>query len=485
MSNSRILKNYFYNTTYEVLILILPFLTAAYISRILGADGIGGSDYTSSFAVIFSVFGKLGIDRYGSKHIAYKRDSKDSRSKVFWDIWCLQVISTFIATFVYIMFFIVFGKSLKLLFLLQLPIVLSAFLDISWFYIGLENFKKIVVRNTLIRSLCVISIFIFVKSYDDLKIYILINSLASFLGCFTYWFSLFKHVNKLDVSEINIRPYIKESLIYFLPQICIQLYTVADNIIVGYLTNLTEVGYYSQSLKIPKMSLAFITSLSTVLMPTIANLYEKNNKKKIQIYLKRSLRITILIATFGASSIAAVSRLFVPLYFGEKFNLIVPYMMISSSIVIIIPIGLVITNQFIIPTSKNREYVIPIVLATIVSLISNFILIPIVGIIGAVITVALTELAGTFFKFLLVRKHLNIRTLFKGTYIYFLFGLVNFIVINFITHLLETSIFSFLLSCVLCFLCYGTLMFKIRNPIRNIIFRIYYQRKKKHSKVID
>lgn len=482
MNTKRIIKNYIYNTAYEILILIVPFLTAAYIARALGAGGIGKSEYTSSFATIFAVLGKLGIDRYGSKHIAYKRDSKESRSKTFWNIWCLQVISTSISTLIYIIFFIVLGESLKFLFLLQLPIVLSAFLDISWFYVGLENFKKIVVRNTVIKILCAISIFVFVKSYDDIYVYILINSLYGFLGYFTFWLSLSKYINKLDISKVNIRPYLKESVVYFLPQICIQLYTVADHIILGYLTNLTDVGYYSQSLKIPSISLAIINSLSTVLMPTIANLYQKKNTRKIQKYLKRSLTITILIATFAASSMAAVSRLFVPLYFGKEFKIIIPYMMLASLIAIIIPIGLVFSNQFIIPTSKNREYVIPILLGTIVSLISNFILIPIVGIIGAIITIVLTELTVTLLRVLLVRKYLNIKELFEGTYIYLLFGVVNFIAINYITHLLRSSIVTFLLSCGLCFLCYGALMLIIKNPIRAFMFRIYYKVRENISK---
>lgn len=482
MNIKRIFKNYIYNTSYEVLILILPFLTAAYIARVLGADGIGKSDYTSSFAVVFAAFGKLGIDRYGSKHIAYKRDSKESRSETFWNIWCLQVISTAIVTLIYIISFIVLGKSLKILFLFQLPIVLSTFLDISWFYIGLENFKKIVIRNTIIRSLCTISIFIFIKSYDDLNIYVLITSLTGFLGCFTYWFSLFKYINKLDISKVNIKPYIKESMVYFLPQVCIQLYTVADHIVVGYLTNLTEVGYYSQSLKIPKISLAIINSLSTVLMPTMANLYKKKNIAIIELYLRRSLQITICIGIFAASSMAAVSRLFVPIYFGEKFNLIIPYMMISSLIAIIVPIGLVFTNQFIIATSKNREYVIPILVGTIVSFSSNFILIPIVGGIGAVFTVILTELTITSLQITLVRKYLNIRKIFKGAYSYLLFGVVNFIVINYITLLFKANIITFLLCCALCFLCYGILMIKIKNPIRDKILKIYHEMKENMAK---
>ncbi|MDV4150427.1 oligosaccharide flippase family protein [Clostridium sp. AL.422] len=473
MSNKKILKNYLYNIVYECLILILPFITASYISRVLGVNGVGGSDYTSSFAVLFSSFAKLGIDRYGSKHIAFKRESKTTMSETFWNIWSLQVCSSLIATVVYIIFFLTLGKSLKLLFLLQLPILLSAILDISWFYIGLENFKKIVVRNTVIRVICVILILTFVKSYDDIGIYILINSTASFLGSLTYWISIFKHVNKLDISRLNIKPFIKESIVYFIPQICIQLYTVADQIIVGSLTSITEIGYYSQSLKVPRMSLAFITSLSTVLMPTIANLYEKNNTERIERYLKKSLQITICIGVFGASSMAAVANKFIPLFFGEEFTLITPYMMTISLIAIIIPVGLVFSNQYIVPTNKNKEYIIPIISAALVSLISNFILIPIIGITGAVVAVILSELTSTTLKVILVQKYLDIRLLFKKSNIYFLFGLVNFILVNFITSLLKTNIVSLLISCGLCFVFYGTLMIIINNPIKEELYDIY------------
>lgn len=474
MSNKRIIKNYLYNTIYEVLILILPFLTASYIARILGAGGIGKSDYTSSFAIIFSIFGKVGIDRYGSKHIAYKRDCRINRSETFWNIWCLQISATFLSTIGYTIFFITLGKEYKFLFLLQMPIVLSAFFDISWFYIGLENFKKIVIRNTLIRIISVVLIFIFVKGYDDIYKYILINSLASFFGCFTYWISLLKYVNKIDIFKINIKPYIKETIVYFIPQICVQLYTVADQIIVGRLINFTELGYYTQSLKIPKMSLAFINSLSTVLMPTIANLYEKNNIESIEKYLKNSLELTICIGVFGASSMAAVSNKFVPIFFGEKFEIIVPYMMIISLIAIIIPIGLVFTNQFIIPTSKNKEYIIPIISATVVSLICNFTFIPLLGIIAAILTVVLAELTATILKIGLVRKYLNLKDIFKESYIYFLFGIINFLVVFSISFFLETNIFSLILSCGLCCLFYGIQLMIFKNPIRRIIFEAYY-----------
>lgn len=482
MSNRRILKNYLYNIGYEILILILPIVTAPYIARVLGADGIGISNYTSSFAIVFSAFGRFGIDRYGSKHIAYTRDNKQKRSETFWNIWFLQVVSSLISTIAYIIFFLIQGDSIKFLLMLQLPVLISALIDISWFYIGLENFKKIVVRNTVIKIISVILIFILVKNYSDLNKYILINSLSALLGCITFWNSIFKYVNKFKLSNINIKPYVRESSIYFIPQICVQIYTVADQIIVGTLASVADVGYYSQSLRIPKMSLAFITSLSTVLMPAIANLYEKSDIKNIQKYLRSSLQITICVGVFGASSMAAVASKFVPIFFGEDFNVIIPYMMINSLIAIIIPIGLVFTNQFTIPTSKNREYVIPIVLAAIVSIISNLILIPIIGITGAIITVILTELTSTILKIALIRKYLNIKELFKDTYIYFFFGSINFIVVYLSSLIIRTNCISLLFICGLCFLVYGTLMLIFNNPIKEDLLNLIKSYKKEKRK---
>lgn len=230
------------------------------------------------------------------------------------------------------------------------------------------------------------------------------------------------------------------------------------------------------------MSLAFITSLSMVLMPAIANLYEKEDIKNIEKYLKSSLQITICIGIFGASSMAAVANKFVPIFFGEDFNIIIPYMMVNSLIAIIIPIGLVFTNQFTIPTSKNREYVIPIVLASIVSIISNLILIPIIGATGAVITIILTELTSTILKIVLIRKYLNMKELFKGTYIYLLFGSVNFIIVYLSSFIVRTNCISLLFICGLCFLVYGALMLIFNNPIKAYLLNLIKSKRKDRKK---
>ena len=49
MSQPSIKKNYIYNTLYEILAIIAPLITAPYVSRVFGADGVGIYSYTSNY----------------------------------------------------------------------------------------------------------------------------------------------------------------------------------------------------------------------------------------------------------------------------------------------------------------------------------------------------------------------------------------------------------------------------------------------------
>ncbi len=74
MEQPNVRKNYVYRLLYEILILITPFITTPYISRVLGADGVGIYSYTSSIMAYFTMFAALGTAAYGAREIAQLRD---------------------------------------------------------------------------------------------------------------------------------------------------------------------------------------------------------------------------------------------------------------------------------------------------------------------------------------------------------------------------------------------------------------------------
>ena len=59
--------NYIYNLAYQIFIIILPIITTPYVSRVLGADGIGIYSYTLSIVTYFTLIGALGVTNLRKK----------------------------------------------------------------------------------------------------------------------------------------------------------------------------------------------------------------------------------------------------------------------------------------------------------------------------------------------------------------------------------------------------------------------------------
>lgn len=74
MKKKSISTNYIYNLIYQIFIIILPIITTPYLSRVLGAEGIGIYSYTTSIITYFTLVGSLGIT-----YLRTKGTSKVSR----------------------------------------------------------------------------------------------------------------------------------------------------------------------------------------------------------------------------------------------------------------------------------------------------------------------------------------------------------------------------------------------------------------------
>lgn len=474
MSDKKFIKNYLYNSLYQLLLIITPIITTPYISRVLGVEYIGISSYTMAVAQIFYIIGMMGISNYGSRAIAYVRDSKIKITEEFWNIWFIQFIFGILSLVIYYVIFIKINMlGFTKVFLIQIFIVLGAIFDISWLYIGVEDFKKTVTRNMIVKISGIICIFIFVKNQSDFLKYIAINSISIFLGMLTLWIFLFNYVDKFKVKYIRKIKHLRGAFILLIPQVAVQIYTSLDRTIIGNLSDVVQVGFYDQSQKLARISLAIVTSLSVVLMPKIANMYANKNIKKIEVYLKKSIHFTIVSACLIVTGIVSISNEFVPLFFGENFIQITPYVKITSLIVIFIPLGGVFANQFALPTNKNKEYTIPLVFAAIMNVILNIILVPEMGALGGVLSIVITEFLTMILRILLVKKYLNLKNMIKGIYIYFIATIVSIFLTNIIGSIFSAS--SFLLILIkgsVCVIIYVFIVLVSDNIVKNEVIKV-------------
>lgn len=422
----KIVKNYLYNVGYNVLILLTPLLTVPYISRVLGPTGVGINATTNSVITYFLLAGTVGITIYGNREIAFIRENKSRMSQTFWEIEFLQ-ITTITLAYVAFVIFLYFQNSLKIYFFYQSFYIIAGAFDISWFFMGLEDFKKTVLRNMLIKLISLIAIFTLVKSSRDTGIYILILSVSQLLGNMTLWPYLPKIVNAPKIRNPNIFQHLKPSLALFVPQVAITVYLAVNKTMLWQLDSVTSSGYYDYSDKLIKLVLAIVTSTGTVMLPHIANLYAKKKIRQVKEYLYTSFDFVLSISIPMAFGIAALATALAPWFFGEKFTMVNKLLIIEAPVIVLIGLSNVIGQQFLLPTKQTKTYTISVVLGAVTNVVINIPLILKLGVAGAMTATLLSELVVTSFQLYKVRQKLKFKRLFRNFGIYFVAGICMFI----------------------------------------------------------
>lgn len=222
-----------------MLTIVLPLITTPYLSRVLGAEAIGTYGYTLSIVTYFVLFGSLGIAMYGQREIAYVQKDKQKQSKVFWEMATIKIITLSLAAITFYATFCIHGEY-AIYYKILLLELLANFLDITWYYQGIEDFGKTVVRNLVVKIISLLCIFVFVKTQADLWKYILIYTLANVLGNVTMWMYIPKLLAKISLKQLELKKHVKPILSLFIPQIAIQIYIVLDKTMIGSITNNME-----------------------------------------------------------------------------------------------------------------------------------------------------------------------------------------------------------------------------------------------------
>ncbi|MCU6600461.1 oligosaccharide flippase family protein [Peribacillus frigoritolerans] len=471
---NKLLSNYLYNVIYQFLIIALPLITIPYISRVLNPEGIGISSYSTSIIQVFSFFSLMGIQLYGSRQVASKKhEGKEELSKEFWSIYLVQLVSSITITLIYLFFVVYSIDNYKTIFLIQTFALIGTLLDISWFFIGLEELKKVILRNTVIKITSISLIFIFVKEPQDVTLYILINVLANVLGQGIMWIQIQKYISYILVVNKEIFVHLKQIFLLFLPLFFVQVYSIYNKVILGAITTSTQVGFYDQAVKIVQVALTIVTSIGIVMLPRISSEYVKGNFENIKKYTHITLRFVLFTTVPMCVGLIAVSSKLIPWFLGPGYSKVVIIIIIISPIVIFIGCANVFAMQILIPTKQQGKYTISVAIAAIISIIINFCLVSSYGSIATAIALLIAEGVGAVVQALFVRSFIDFTSVFKYLYKYFFASILMGVVVYGFGEIANTKgmLTSFLQVC-LGIIIYFTLMILIKDKfIKTIILK--------------
>jgi O-antigen/teichoic acid export membrane protein len=185
--------------------------------------------------------------------------------------------------------------------------------------------------------------------------YILLQSISSLDANISLAPFLLKQLAKIKLRTLNCIRHIKPIIMLFIPQIAIQIYTVLDESMIGFITQSPyENGCYEQAMKIVKLSLVLVTSLGIVVVPRMAYLNSKKQFNEITGHIMRSFNFVFFLGMPLSFDIIGIADIFVPLFFGPGYDKSVILIKILNGLIIAIGLSNVIGIQYLIPSKKEH-----------------------------------------------------------------------------------------------------------------------------------
>lgn len=473
----KLLKNMFYNVSYQLLTLLLPLITVPYVSRVLTPEGVGINAYTNSIVMYFILIGGLGIGLYGNREIAYVQRNKKQRSIIFWELAFLKFASIGIASLLFLIFILSVDRW-RTYYLLQGIVLLAGAFDISWYFMGVEDFRKIVLRNTIVKVVIAVLTFVIIKSKNDLGLYISLISLSTLLGNLTVWPFLRTEIQKVKFSELNILRHLRPTVILLMPQITMQIYLSLNKTILGLLSTVTEVGYYDQSDKIVRILFTVVAAIGGVFLPRLASLFSQGNKEEAKNLVLKLIDVSNAISILLMAGLMGVSHSFAIFFFGKPYAPVGNLMFLQSLMIIFISYANALGTQYLLASRRNKAYTISAFVGLGVNLISNFTLIPLFGVVGAIIATVLTEVAVTSFQIWSLRDVFTIKELTFGLPKYVLAGLLTFGLVNVLDRFLADNLISYAVIGLSGGLLYLLGLIVLKAPISGMLQGFLKGRKK-------
>lgn len=484
MTKTSIKKNFILSMFFQILNIITPLITAPYISRVLGANAVGIYSYTSSIQLYFSIFAALGTATYGCREIAINRDSRADRSKLFWEIELLTVFTSCICLLLYGVL-ICFSKDYSIYLIILGIKLINTMLDISWFFIGIEELKYVVYKNAFFKILGIILLFLLIKDQNDLILYIIIMCGTTLLGTLTMWAYVPKFVNKIKYKTLNIFKHFKYTIVYFIPTIATTIYSNIDKTLIGLITkDMFESAYYEQTTKILELakSITFV-SLNTLLTSRMSYLFAEDKIDEMKEKINISINYIMFIGIGIVFGIIGISGRFVPLFFGNGYDKVILLLKIFIFVILVTGISNCLETQYYTPSGQRKISTRFIIFGALVNLVLNCLLIPFFSSLGAIIASIFAEILIMYLYIKNCNGFISFINIIKIIWKKIVSGIVMLFIIFIINNSIVNDIYALIFEILFGGLTYILVLCLLGDSfIKDYLIKYFFQLK---SKIIE
>lgn len=399
-----LIKNSIYNIIYTVANILFPFITSIYVSRILLPIGVGKVASAQNIASYFVTIAALGLPSYGVREFAKVRENTTEKNKLFTELLLLNIVSTTAAVIGFgILVFINagFNGEWALYCACGLAIFFN-YINIDWMYRGLEEFGYITGRSLIIKGCSLAALILYVKTRQDYVAYALISSLATG-GNYVFNIIHARKFVKLDFTEIQIQKHIKPVFLIACIIFFSSIYNKIDVTMLSVIATDEAVGFYAYAQKTINMVLTMANAVTAALLPRLSYYYE-NDKEGFYKLLNKGFEILCVMALPLTAGMCLVASQAVRFLYGEAFTPASLTIQLMCPLILIKGFGDLFCYQLVYST-KNEKIILPAAAsASVINVIANATLIPVLLQNGAVIASVFSEFTTNVIQFIYMKQ---------------------------------------------------------------------------------
>lgn len=402
-------RNYFYSTILTGANYVFPLIVFPYVSRVLGVANIGTCNFVDSIVNYFCIFSMLGINVVGVREIAEAKQNKEKLNSCFSSIFAINTILTSTALLVYITCSYAIPKLHEHIDLMWIGAIKLCFnyLLVEWLFKGLEEFKFITSRTLIIKTIYVVSVFLFVKKPTDYGLYFFLTSMNIALNAIVNCLYARRYIS-LDCKKIDFKRYLSPIIILGIYAILTNMYTTFNVAFLGFQTNEIEVGYYSTAYKIFAISLSIFSALTGVMLPRMSSLIAENRVEEYRASLNNttdflmalSFPAIIFVEFFAPDIILIIS--------GKGYEGAIVPLQIMIPLLFIIGYEQILVIQGLMPLKKDNSILMNSIVGAVVSVVCNMVIVPCLKSSGSAIVWMISELSVLLIAQFFMKKYMSV-----------------------------------------------------------------------------
>lgn len=407
-------KNFIYNAILTMSGYIFPLMVYPYVSRVLGVANIGACNFVDSIVEYFTILSMMGMNTIGIREIAKCKNDQQKLDNVFSQLFSLNTLTTITAIIILIIATNIVPKFAPYKDLLYIGVgkLFFNYMLINWFFQGLENFKYIAARTIFVKILFIISVFLFVKTETDVKLYYFLvaltwagNGIINFIYAKKYVsFNFTLKINKAIIGSFFIL-----GVYWFMNS----MYTTLNVAFLGFATNDIEVGYYTTANKLLTVIMTMFTALTSVMVPRVSVALKSNDNSEAKALIRKAINALMLFAIPLIFFVFPFSQELIYLMSGKGYEGATTPLQIMTPLFFLVGYDQIIVLQTLLPMGKDKDILRNSILAASVGIISNIFLTLNFGKNGSAIVLILAELSVLLSSQFCVTKYLGLKIPFK------------------------------------------------------------------------